>query len=1003
MSSQQTEGALKILQLNMHRGKTADALLPQIAVEQKADITIISEQYSRKSSGLWIEDDTATAAIWIPTPHRNQPKSHGKGNCFVWAQFENITIISCYLTPSDRIENFERKINEIEDKIMDIGGQFIVAGDFNSRAVEWGMPSTNSRGRRILDMAARTGLTVANVGNTPTFRRSGCEGTIPDLTLVSERAANKVLDWKVLEIYTGSDHQYISYTVGKDRPRRVTNNSASTHRWNVKKLDRPALIAAIDRRLDEIELDGEAGKIVELLMNTIRHGCNKAMPRIRKSRSHRKAVYWWSESIAELRGNCLRCRRRYTRARRRSSAEVERHEYKEARKKLRNAIFKSKKILWEELRDDINHNPFGLGYKLVMKKLGAKSPTREMDEVTMRNIVMSLFPTHETRMDTLETEGIIQLDEFTTRELQIAAQGLKSGKSPGPDGIPAEVIKEIALQRPQILLKMYNSCLEEGIFPKVWKKQHLVLINKGKGDTTSPSAYRPLCMLDSAGKLLERLIKPRLHDAIQASGGLSDRQHGFRSKRSAIGALKDVTEVVEDAQREAARPIVLLATLDVKNAFNSLRWKDVLQALRENFKVPEYLMRMIKDYLSERILLYNTTGGHREYKVTSGAAQGSILGPDLWNACYDEILRIEMPADTFLVGYADDIAAVIKARSMKEAEGKLRQVMIRARAWLNAHSLQLAMQKTELLLLTRRHIPVEIGIQIYDEIITTQKSIKYLGIRLDSKLTYAAQISYATTKAARTTAQLSRLMANIGGPLPSKRKLLMDTCNSILLYGCEIWAKTLDVKKRAKTLLAEQRRSALRVTSAYRTVSASAVSLIAGMTPIDIYAQERRKIWKIRLNQNDSSTIEEVKEETLTLWQSRWSADTTGRWTARLIPSIRTWLNRKCGEVNYYLTQMISGHGYFRKYLHRMEKCNTPFCLYETTDVIDDAEHTFFMCSRWTTARQELETKIGHITTENLIEKMIENEDHWKDVAIYCERILRTKKVDLDAAANTQT
>ena len=63
MSSQPTVDTLKILQLNMHRGKTADALLPQIAVEQKVDITIISEQHSRKSSGLWIEDDTATAAI----------------------------------------------------------------------------------------------------------------------------------------------------------------------------------------------------------------------------------------------------------------------------------------------------------------------------------------------------------------------------------------------------------------------------------------------------------------------------------------------------------------------------------------------------------------------------------------------------------------------------------------------------------------------------------------------------------------------------------------------------------------------------------------------------------------------------------------------------------------------------------------------------------------------------------------------------------------------------
>lgn len=72
-------------------------------------------------------------------------------------------------------------------------------------------------------------------------------------------------------------------------------------------------------------------------------------------------------------------------------------------------------------------------------------------------------------------------------------------------------------------------------------------------------------------------------------------------------------------------------------------------------------MKIIKSYLSERKLIYNTTDGEKSVDVTSGAAQGSILGPDLWNVSYDNILGIDMPQNTFLVGYADDIAAVIQA------------------------------------------------------------------------------------------------------------------------------------------------------------------------------------------------------------------------------------------------------------------------------------------------------------------------------------------------------
>ena len=147
-------------------------------------------------------------------------------------------------------------------------------------------------------------------------------------------------------------------------------------------------------------------------------------------------------------------------------------------------------------------------------------------------------------------------------------------------------------------------------------------------------------------------------------------------------------------------------------------------------------------------------------------------------------------------------------------------------------------QKLELLLLTRRHIPVQIDINMGDLVIPTETSIKYLGVRLNSKLTYSEQIKYATARAAIITTKLSRLMANIGGPVPNRRKLLMEAGNSILLYGSEIWAPALETRTRATQLLSAQRIAALRVIASYRTVSISAVLVIAGMIPIDLQATE---------------------------------------------------------------------------------------------------------------------------------------------------------------------
>lgn len=512
-------------------------------------------------------------------------------------------------------------------------------------------------------------------------------------------------------------------------------------------------------------------------------------------------------------------------------------------------------------------------------------------------------------------------------------------------------------------------------------------------------------MLDTAGKLLEMLLKPRIRAAIENAGGLSKRQHGFRPGRSTIGAIEDVIEGVRKAQagNHFSRRIVLLATLDVRNAFNSATWSDMIEALETRFGAPAYIMKMVRSYLRDRVLIYEKVGKTHEKQITAGAAQGSILGPELWNISYDEILHIEMPSETYLVGYADDIAAVITARTMVEAQSKLNQVMLRTKLWLDSHNLKLATEKTELLIITGKHIPLEVDMRVLSETIRTKRRLTYLGLRLDPRLTFRAQLEYAASKAAQTTAFLSRLMANIGGPNYSKRKLMMATTQSILLYGCEIWADALKAKYRKKMLAKVQRTAALRVASAYRTVSEPAVLVISGTIPIDLLAEERKALWRTRTQIsriNEETTPSEARAQIMQRWQDRWNSESRSRWTARLITDLDKWVNRKHGEINYYVTQMLSGHGYFLQYLHRMGKVDSAICIYGD-DCVDDAEHTFFRCIRWRTERQSVGEIAGEITPENIVNLMLKNENTWKRVATFIEKVLREKKRDLDVGATT--
>ena len=986
---------MKFLQANLHRSLTADALLSQIMIENSAEVAIISEQYGSKS-GLWFEDSSKTAALWVTSSANLHIISDGKVDGCVWINTRSFTILSCYLTPNCSMEEFQVKLNNIEDVARAIGGHLIIAGDFNAKAVEWGMPITNTRGRQILDMIARLGMVIANTGKTPTFRRAGCIGTIPDITLISEEAFHKLNNWKVMEVYTGSDHQYITFCMS-DTNRYGDHARKGTRKWNVAKLRIDLLLARIDRMPMNSQDVNDVENVVKETMLHITRACDLSMPRNGR-RSKRKAAYWWTEEISQLRRICHRCRRQYTRARRVGTASYQAEEFRQARKNLKSAILRSKKTKWDELRADINNNPWGLGYRLVMRKLGGRIQLPNLSEEMMNRIVQELFPSHDViREENTSTTEDRPPPLFSLEELTTAVGGVKMRKAPGPDGVPAEVLAVIAKERPQILLRMYNKCLRNGVFPKIWKVQNLVLISKGKGDPQRASSYRPLCLLDTAGKVLERLIKPRLSRAIEEAGGLSNRQYGFRAGKSTICALEEVMESVKVAQEgnSSSRSIVLLVTLDVKNAFNSARWSDILNAMEEKHQVPPYLLRLIRSYLHNRKLMYETENGIRQMQITAGVAQGSILGPELWNIMYDGILRMDMPNGAFLIGYADDIAGVITARNTVEAQRTLNQVMLRTQAWMSNHGLKLAIEKTELLILTKKHIPVEVRMHTQFHTFDTKRSIKYLGILLDSKLKFWPQIHHAVNKAGRATASLSKLMANTGGPTADKRKLLMATTQEILLYGCEIWAHSIQAKHRRKALSSVQRTAALRVASAYRTVSESAVMVISGTIPIDLLVLERERKWRQKNNIEQPMSQQSIRQRTLQTWQQRWQGERYGRWTARLIPNISTWMGRNFGEVNYYLTQFISGHGYFRKYLYRMGKATSPSCIYGDSNE-DDAEHTFFECNRWRELRARLEQQTGPLNSDNVIERMIRNENTWNLIAGYVERILRDKKKDLE-------
>lgn len=135
--------------------------------------------------------------------------------------------------------------------------------------------------------------------------------------------------------------------------------------------------------------------------------------------------------------------------------------YRAARKSLRGAIRASKQNKWRALCDEINEDPWGLGYKIVMKRLRMPVAGNQMNAETMENIINTLFPGHTERNMERPVEGVAEVPLFTLEELNRATVAMKNKRAPGPDGIPSE-IKMVVGIRPHMMLNMFNACIRGG-------------------------------------------------------------------------------------------------------------------------------------------------------------------------------------------------------------------------------------------------------------------------------------------------------------------------------------------------------------------------------------------------------------------------------------------------------------------------------------------------------------------------------------------------------------
>lgn len=350
-----------------------------------------------------------------------------------------------------------------------------------------------------------------------------------------------------------------------------------------------------------------------------------------------------------------------------------------------------------------------------------------------------------------------------------------------------------------------------------------------------------------------------------------------------------------------------------------------------------------------------------------------------------------MPDGVELIAYADDVAILAHLSVTFKVGELLEEAADLVSDWLMELNIELAIQKSELIVFTRRRTHNTLEINLKGQVITSTTSVKYLGITLDPKLNFKSHAANVTKKAVAATDAIKRIMPNIGGPRQQTRKLLSLVPHSILLYGAAIWARNMSPGGR-KILTSCQRKIALRVATAYRTTSTDALLVIAGTPPVDLLALMRAETEEERKGSNNPGRAKnEARIELEKRWQERWSNGEKGNWTRKLIPDLRPWVRRNHGGTSFHLTQALAGHGCFPAYLNRFGLLLSPACWFYGHHT-DDAQHTLFECEMWHEKRRELETEIGEITPDNMVNRMLTSREMWRAVENYITWILKRKE-----------
>lgn len=663
-------------------------------------------------------------------------------------------IISAYKPPNVYLDQaawitFITQINAL--------GQFILGGDLNAHHEEWGCAGQNQQGRSLLTAVDHLNLMIVNNKSPTRIGRPGEAISAVDITITNPGIGLR-LQWNTLDDARGSDHYPIKITSNASwewTRRFSTRTSHSGRNW--------------EKFSDQME--NAADKILERAQDTSPtalcdtfveewHSAIEASGRTRHRRNENRtkdstdpqhearrdnaAAPWWDEEChraIEARKEALK---EYSK--KGSRENYLRHKKQEAETK--KILRERKKLNFQQFCGTLSRDSSATYVWNKIKAFRSRVAGNQTSkaavvppEILEEKIEELCPPSAMTEPPALDVENDINPEgvDFTREELQSVITGLKTKSAPGLDKVDYQSVKNLKHKALTSLLMIFNTLFKTGVTPASWNEVLVCLIPKPHSEK-----FRPISITSCLAKIMERLIKNRLEWMLENRNLLAESQMGFRKQKSCINNLSIITTDIRNAY--ARKQHLAAAFLDIKGAYDNVVPAVLIQDLI-NLEISPRIIKFICNLFTSRNNYFLNKGEIMgPYATGKGLLQGSVLSPILYSV-YTRELENQINHGTSILQYADDIAIYLTDKDIPRACERLSQEIVRIKEWLTQRGLDLAPEKTQFVIFTRKKVSEgDFSLNIEDHRISNTATAKFLGMTLDQKLDWKAHISTLKAK-----------------------------------------------------------------------------------------------------------------------------------------------------------------------------------------------------------------------------------------------------------------